>query len=76
MDKKTNPRKDFTQTAFNVFQQAIGEAEPEEELTGKKADSQKGGLKGGKARAEKLTPEERSEIAKKAAAARWDEEDN
>ena len=31
----------------------------------------KGGLKGGKARAEKLTPEERSEIAKKGAAARW-----
>ncbi len=31
----------------------------------------KGGKKGGKARAEALTPEERSEIAKKAAAARW-----
>jgi len=31
-----------------------------------------GGLKGGKARAEKLTPEERSEIAKKAAKIRWD----
>lgn len=31
----------------------------------------KGGLKGGKARAEKLTPEERSEIAKRAAEARW-----
>jgi hypothetical protein len=30
-----------------------------------------GGLKGGKARAEKLTPEERSEIAKRAAKARW-----
>ena len=30
-----------------------------------------GGLKGGRARAEKLTPEQRSEIAKKAAAARW-----
>jgi len=28
-------------------------------------------LKGGKARAEKLSPEKRSEIAKKAAAARW-----
>lgn len=33
----------------------------------------KGGLKGGKARAAKLTPEQRSEIAKKAAAARWGE---
>ncbi len=30
-----------------------------------------GGMKGGKARAEKLTPEQRSEIAKKAAHARW-----
>jgi len=31
-----------------------------------------GGLKGGKARASKLSPEERSEIAKKAALARWE----
>lgn len=31
----------------------------------------KGGLKGGKARAEKLTPEQRKEIATKAANARW-----
>lgn len=30
-----------------------------------------GGLKGGKARAEKLTPQERKEIAQKAANARW-----
>ena len=30
-----------------------------------------GGKKGGKARAAKLTPEERSAIAKKAATARW-----
>jgi len=75
MTKKTNPRKDFTQRAFDVFKQAIGEAEPEEEFTGKKADSQKGGLKGGKARAEKLTPEERSEIARNAAKSRWIDHD-
>lgn len=31
----------------------------------------KGGLKGGKARANKLSAEKRSEIAKKAAKARW-----
>lgn len=31
----------------------------------------KGGLKGGRARAAKLTPEQRSEIAKKAAQKRW-----
>jgi hypothetical protein len=32
----------------------------------------RGGLKGGKARAAKMTPEERSESARKAAKARWD----
>jgi hypothetical protein len=31
----------------------------------------RGGLKGGKARAAKLTPSERAEIARKAAQARW-----
>jgi len=31
----------------------------------------KGGLKGGRARAAALSPEERSDIAKRAAAARW-----
>lgn len=71
MKAKSNPRRDFTQIAFAVVQQATGEAEPAPELTGKKADSRKGGLAGGKARAEKLTQEERSEIAKKAAKARW-----
>jgi hypothetical protein len=35
------------------------------------AMSAKGGKKGGKARAKTLTPEERSAIAQKAAAARW-----
>ena len=32
----------------------------------------RGGLKGGKARAAKMTKEQRSEIARKAAKARWD----
>ena len=35
------------------------------------AAGRKGGLKGGQARAEKMTPEERSENARKAAAKRW-----
>lgn len=73
MKTKSNTRRDFTQVALAVVQQATGEIEPTPELTGKKADSRKGGLKGGKARAEKLTPEERSEIAKKAAKVRWKE---
>ena len=65
MSTPTSKRRDFTQVAFSVVQQATGEAEPTPELTSKKADSRKGGLKGGKARAESLTPEQRSEIAKK-----------
>ena len=35
----------------------------------------KGGLKGGKARAEKLTAEQRRESARRAAAARWAKKD-
>ena len=34
-----------------------------------------GGLKGGQARANSLTPEQRKEIAQKAAAKRWEKED-
>lgn len=71
MTTKTNKRRDFSQVAFAIVRQATGEIEPTPEFTGKKADSRKGGLKGGKARADKLTPEQRSEIAKKAAQKRW-----
>jgi len=35
-----------------------------------------GGLKGGKARAAKLTPEQRKAIAQKAARARWGDKQN
>ena len=66
-------------TAFNVVQQATAEDEPEtphEKNPAAVALGRLGGLKGGKARAEKLTPEERSEIASKAAKARWDKARN
>lgn len=43
---------------------------PEPKMS-KKYAGRLGGLKGGHARAESLTPEQRKEIAKKAAAARW-----
>ncbi len=45
------------------------------EDSGKAVAGRKGGLKGGKARAAKLTPERRREIAKKASAARWSKDD-
>lgn len=35
-----------------------------------------GGLRGGRARAEKLSAEQRAEIAKRAAAVRWQKDDN
>ena len=72
---KLNPRKDFTQIAFDVVQKATGDAEPQEPIDEKKKAAQEsgqhGGLKGGKIRAEKLTPEQRSEIARLASEARW-----
>jgi hypothetical protein len=45
--------------------------EEREEPSRAQANGRIGGLNGGKARAEKLSPEQRSEIARKAARARW-----
>lgn len=71
MKKRANPRKDFTQVAFNVLQVATGEAENVMPNAGKDEAFQSLGRRGGKARAAKLTPEHRKEIAKKAAQLRW-----
>jgi hypothetical protein len=51
---------------------ATGEVEDTKRDAGTEAN-RKGGLKGGKARAAKLSPEKRKAIAKKAAAKRWGE---
>ncbi|MYD92667.1 MAG: RNA-binding protein [Chloroflexi bacterium] len=51
--------------AVRVTQIAAGEAD------GKDPAAKALGAKGGRARAAKLTPEERSAIARKAAASRW-----
>ena len=63
---------DVIGNAVRVMEIATGqrEEECEPDLRGKEY-ARKGGLKGGRARAEKLTPEQRSEIARAAAAARW-----
>lgn len=74
--KPKRPR-DPNQLAAYIVKIATGEEQEElaEELNGKNpaavALGKLGGLKGGKARAEKLSPKKRSEIAKKAALARW-----
>ncbi len=63
---------DFSVTAFKVVQEATEQIEPKPtRIFNAQALGHLGGLKGGKARAEKLTPERRVEIAKKAAMARW-----
>jgi hypothetical protein len=69
-----NGHKDLNQSAYDIVQQATGQVEkPEEKEKNPAAVSlgRLGGLKGGKARATKLTPEKRKEIAKKAAQKRW-----
>jgi len=85
MVKRSSKKKehDFSVIAHRVVQKATGQLEPlAEEKTedtqivdGKNPHAVElgrlGGLKGGKARAEKLTPEQRKEIAQKAAQARW-----
>lgn len=75
--KKKNPR-DVNQLAASIVDAATSEKPPEEE---KPTDDGKnpaavalgrlGGLKGGKARAAKLTSERRKEIAQKAAKKSW-----
>ncbi|OGW43560.1 MAG: RNA-binding protein [Nitrospirae bacterium RBG_13_41_22] len=60
---------DVIGTAIKVAKIATGEIE-EELMTGKEY-ARKGGLIGGKARAEKLSPKRRKEIARKAAKMRW-----
>lgn len=54
--------------AIMVGRIATGEIE---EPTGKAPNRAKGGRKGAKARTKALTPQERSEIARAAASARW-----
>lgn len=74
------PKKiDLNQLAKRIVDEATGEIQPEEIDEKKKAaieSGRLGGLKGGKARSEKLTPEERAEIAKKAANTRWLNKEN
>jgi len=61
---------DFSVTAYRVVQEATGQIIPKPTFD-PVALGRLGGLKGGKARAEKLSPERRKEIARKAAEARW-----
>jgi hypothetical protein len=60
---------DLNRLAARIVQESTEDGPAE---TPAQASGRKGGRQGGKARAEKLTAERRSEIARKAAAKRWD----
>jgi ubiquinone biosynthesis protein UbiJ len=70
MTGKPKRPRDANQLAKFIADVATGEVEDVEPKE-KSAAHQKGGKAGGKARAEALTPEERREIARRAAKARW-----
>lgn len=74
---KKRPR-DLNSLAHQLTQEATGEApsiepQPEREKDPAAVElGRRGGLKGGRARAEKLTAEQRSESARRAATKRWE----
>ncbi len=81
MPKRPGQKRDFMQVARDVVEQAIGEHLDGTPLE-KPADLRNphavalgsmGGKKGGKARAQALSPAKRRAIAKKAARSRWDQ---
>ena len=74
--KKPKPKKptDIVEMARSIVDQATGEAEkiePPAKLPAAVELGRRGGLKGGKARAAKLSSAKRKEIAIAAARARW-----
>jgi len=75
MAKKAKLPTDTNKRAKSIVDLATGgvtDSTPNDEVRAAAAAlGRLGGLKGGKARAASLSPKKRSEIAKKAAAARW-----
>ena len=78
MTKRKRPR-DPNQLGKLIVDIATGEAQDANPDAGKDpaavALGRKGGLKGGKARADSLTAEKRSQIAKDAAKSRWNQKE-
>ena len=77
MPKRSSRPRDLNELARSIVDQATGAATPEPEEAGPPKDpaavelGRRGGLKGGKARAAKMTADERTAAARKAAGARW-----
>ena len=83
---KKKKRPDVNELAKQVVDEATNEDQAEEQPEPEEVDDGKnpaavalgrlGGLKGGRARAKKMTKKQRSEAAKKAALARWGKADD
>ena len=77
MPERSRKRRpaDLNSLAASIVADSVDEDKDEPADDGKNPAAvvlgRKGGLKGGRARADKLTAEQRSEIARRAAAARW-----
>jgi len=88
--KKKVPKRNLNQLAFSIVQQATTEPDSSDSQSTVKSPlddpeirrqvmremGSRGGLKGGRARAESLSAEDRSRIARKAANARWKKEES
>lgn len=72
-EKRLKRPRDPIQLAKLIGDIATGQVEDKTD-DGKSAAAAELGRKGGAARASKLTPEQRAEIARKAAAKRWSQE--
>lgn len=82
MPKRSSKSKDPSEIARHVLDAVVPDAEPTQPEDAKPeknpaavALGRLGGKKGGPARAAKLSAEERTAIAKKAAAKRWEKQD-
>jgi hypothetical protein len=75
MPKRSSTPRDLNKLAASIVESATSDEPEQDPYEGKDPAAvelgRRGGLKGGKARAERLTPEKRIEIARKAANARW-----
>lgn len=75
MPKRSSKNEDEVQAAVRIMETIAEKSErepvPADVSAAAAALGRRGGLKGGPARAAKLSAKKRSEIAKKAASARW-----
>ncbi|MFH2021726.1 MAG: hypothetical protein ABIJ33_00375 [Patescibacteria group bacterium] len=74
LKRTSNKEEDENTIASQIVELTTDQPSKKEKNPAAVALGRLGGLKGGKARAEKLSPEKRKEIAKKAAQARWGKE--